>query len=224
MNQGITYSVDLVLCIDQTGSMSSIIERCKEHALAFSADLRTSMAEKGKQIDTLRVKVIGYRDYLHDGDDSMEESSFFTLPEENPAFADFVRGLRATGGGDEPESGLEALAHAFKSKWDLSGMRNRQVIVVWTDASAHPLEAGAGSSAYPADMPRDFDELTDWWEGQESKLNASAKRLILFTPDSAGWSEIGNNWEQTVHLQSQAGGGMSEVEYSTILDLIANSV
>jgi len=204
--------------------MGSIIERCKEHALAFGGDLRKALAEKSKQIDTLRVKVIGFRDYLYDGDESMVESPFFSLPQESARFESFVGELRADGGGDEPESGLEALAHAFKSDWNLSGMKNRQVIVVWTDASAHPLETASKSASYPKGMPRDFDELTDWWEGQRSNLDASAKRLILFTPDSAGWSEIGSNWEQTIHLQSQAGGGLSDVEYSTILDVIANSV
>ena len=225
MSQGISYAVELVLCIDQTGSMHSIIDRVKEHALSFSTDLSKALADKGKEIDTLKVRVIGFRDYYYDGSDSMIMSDFFKLPDDNSKFQDFVRGLHPTGGGDEPESGLESLAYAIKSPWSLSGAKNRQVIVVWTDASAHPLEASsaAGLSGYPTDLPRDFDGLTEWWEGQ-THMNASAKRLILFTPDAAGWSDIAANWEQTIHLASEAGGGLSEMEYATILDVIANSV
>jgi Mg-chelatase subunit ChlD len=33
--QGIKYSVDIVLCIDATGSMSSIIDRVKSNVLKF---------------------------------------------------------------------------------------------------------------------------------------------------------------------------------------------
>ncbi|MFI5709005.1 VWA domain-containing protein [Kribbella sp. NPDC051620] len=176
-------------------------------------------------MDILRVRVIGFRDYLFDGDGSMVTSDFFTLPEQSAEFESFVRELKADGGGDEPESGLEALALAIKSPWKRAGDKNRQVIVFWTDASAHPLEAGAssGTASYPDGLPANFDELTDWWEGQ-SYVNKNDKRLILFTPSAAGWSEIVTHWEQTIHLASQAGAGLAEHEYSTILGAIANSV
>ncbi|MBF6446601.1 VWA domain-containing protein [Nocardia elegans] len=225
MSQGITYAVDLVLCIDETGSMYSIIDRVKKNALAFSDDLRASLKEKGKEITDLRIRVIGFRDFYHDGDRSIEASDFYTLPEENTKFNAFVSGLKADGGGDEPETGLEALAIAVQSDWARGALKNRQVIVVWTDASAHPLDKDAGSKppAYPSTMPKDLDELTDWWEGQEY-VNHNAKRLILFAPDSAGWSEIGNNWSQTILYPSEAGAGLADHEYTTILDAIANSV
>lgn len=41
---------------------------------------------------------------------------------------------------DEPESGLEALALAMGSDWETSGTSKRHAIVLFTDASAHPLE------------------------------------------------------------------------------------
>jgi hypothetical protein len=225
VSQGITYAVDLVLCIDETGSMGPIIEDVKKHALSFSDDLRKVLDEKGKEIATLRVRVIGFRDFYFDGNNSVEQSDFFTLPDENAKFEAFVTGLRADGGGDEPETGLEALAMAIQSPWEKSGTKNRQLIVVWTDASAHPLEKDAGSkpAGYPNGMPKDLDELTDWWDGQ-LYMDFSAKRLIIFAPDGSGWSEIGNNWDNTIHLASKAGGGLSDVEYSTILDSIAGSV
>lgn len=225
MTQGITYAVDLVLCIDETGSMHSIIDRVKSNALSFSDDLRAALDSHGKQIDALRVRVIGFRDFYYDGDRSIEASDFFTLPDENEDFNAFVSGLDADGGGDEPETGLEALAMAIQSPWSKSGMRTRQLIAVWSDASAHPLDKDIGSkpSAYPSSMPADLDELTDWWEGQ-TYMNFRAKRLILFTPDATGWSEIGSSWDQTILFASKAGAGLADHEYATILDSIANSV
>ena len=225
--QGISYAVDLVLCIDETGSMRPIIDRVKKSALSFSDDVRAVLAVKGKDISSLRVRVIGFRDYYYDAERSLEASDFFELPKDNDKFKSFVSGMRPEGGGDEPETGLEALATAINSPWANPGTgRHRQLIVVWTDASAHPLEKNAGTkpSAYPAGMPKDLDELTDWWEGQSAHVNQSARRLILFAPDGAGWNEIGSSWDQTVHLASQAGAGLSDVEFSTILDSIANSI
>jgi hypothetical protein len=72
-------------------------------------------------------------------------------------------------------------------------------------------------------MPKDIDELTDWWDAQ-TYMNFSAKRLILFAPDAAGWSEIGSNWDQAIHLASRAGAGLKDIEYATILNSIAESV
>lgn len=223
--QGIQYSVDLVLCIDATGSMSSIIERVKSAALKFHDDLSKLMEAKSKLIDTLRVRVIAFRDYYADGNKAMTESNFFTLPQDKEEFAGFIKSIKAEGGGDEPENGLEALALAMKSDWTKVGDKKRQIIVVWTDASAHPLEKSGSSKSdnYPSDMPTNFDELTDMWEGQ-GYMNASAKRLIIFSPDAYAWTDIENHWNQTLHYASKAGDGLADVDYQTILDVIANSV
>lgn len=223
--QGIKYSVDIVLCIDSTGSMQGLIDKVKNSALQFYEDLTKIMTEKDKVIDTLRVKVISFRDYYVDGDNSVKESDFFTLPQDKEDFASFVKPLKADGGGDEPETGLESLALAIKSDWSKSGDRRRQLIVLWTDASTHPLEKNAGSkpSNYPENLPQNFDELTDWWEGQ-SYLSAAAKRLIIYAPDAYAWTDIANYWSNTIHYPSKAGAGLSEIDYNTILDAIANSV
>lgn len=205
--------------------MYPIIDRVKAHAVNFEADLQEALQSVGKSISALRVRVIGYKDYIYD-DDPLVESRFFELPDESVDFKQFVDKLRADGGGDEPESGLEALATAIRSDWNPTGMKNRQVIVVWTDASAHELQRGRAESktSYPDNMPTSFDELTDLWEGQMSPVSHTSKRLIIFAPDAAGWNEIGTSWEGTIHVVSRAGEGLAEVDYKTILDTVANSV
>ena len=42
-------------------------------------------------------------------------------------------------------------------------------------------------------------------------------------PDGPGWSDISAVWENVVHNPSQAGGGLSDVDYGTIIDSIGNS-
>ncbi|GHT97058.1 hypothetical protein FACS1894142_0620 [Spirochaetia bacterium] len=223
--QGVKYTVDIVMCIDSTGSMGSLINTVKASALRFHDDLLRKLAEKDKNVDLLRVKVISFRDYYHDGDKAMAVSPFFELPKDTSSFNSFVEPLIADGGGDEPENGLEALALAIKSDWAKAGDKRRQIIIVWTDASAHKLELNDSSkpSNYPSDLPKNFDEITDWWEGQ-SYMNGSAKRLILFAPDAYPWTDIATYWSNAPQYPSKAGAGLSEVDYSTILDTLVNSV
>ncbi len=224
MTQGIKYAVDIVLCIDATGSMSSIIERVKSGALKFYDDLNAKMTAKDKVVDEMRVRVIAFRDFWADGNEAMTESPFFKLPAEQDGFRSFISTIKASGGGDEPENGLEALALAIKSDWSTSAERRRQVIVVWTDASAHPLEKELKPLTYPADMPANFDALTDLYEDGQGHMNKSAKRIVLFAPEASPWTVIGSNWNQAVVYPSKAGDGLSDMDYGTILELISNSI
>lgn len=223
--QGLKYNVDIVLCIDATGSMSSIISKVKTNALKFYEHLEAAMKAKDKSIDRLRVKVIPFRDYYVDGDQAMDESQFFALPDEKEGFSSYVSGIKADGGGDEPENGLEALALAMNSPWTTEGDKRRQVVVIWTDASAHPLEKNASSkpSNYPATMPKNFDGITDMWEGQ-GPMNHSHKRLVIYAPDANPWTDIATHWENSLHFASRAGEGLTEVDYNSIIDAVAETV
>jgi hypothetical protein len=222
--RGLSYAVDIVFCIDVTGSMTPIIDAVKANALRFYEDVQTNLTAKGKNVDELRVRVIAFRDFAADGEAALEESPFFRLPAEQSAFSDFVNGLIAEGGGDAPESGLEAVALAVNSQWTTRGDRRRQVVVVWTDQPANPLEPPVVPPELQARVPADFSALTDLWEDTQGPLGASSKRLILFAPDGPGWSDISAVWENVVHHPSQAGGGLSDVDYGTIVDSIGNSV
>ncbi|MEO1655736.1 MAG: VWA domain-containing protein, partial [Bacteroidota bacterium] len=162
--------------------------------------------------------------YYYDEDESMFESDFFVLPDQNDSFKGFIENIKAEGGGYEPECGLEALSMAIRSPWNKSGDKKRQIIVVWTDASTHPLEKDQNRKPdhYPENLPEDFDALTDLWEGQF--MGRSAKRLIIYAPDAYAWTDMANHWDNTIQYPSKAGEGLSEIDYQTILDAIASSV
>ena len=222
--QQLTYAVDLVFCVDATGSMAGLIDKVKQAALGFHGLLTEAMSRKGKHVDALRIRVVSFRDFFADGEAGFAASPFFSLPAEEADFSAFVSALRADGGGDEPESALEALATALSSEWTRAGARRRHIVVMYTDASAHPLERGATEqpTGYPTDLPRSFDALTDLWEGQ--RMSVGAKRLLLFAPDAAPWSDVQAHWSNVIHFPSRAGEGLDEVDRDAILDAIANSV
>ncbi|MFG2648342.1 vWA domain-containing protein [Streptomyces sp. NPDC048436] len=223
------YAVDIVLCVDATASMFPVLDTVKSSALQFHERLNDVMAKKGKAISQLRLKVIAFRDFGDDPSDAIEQTDFLQLPAQSKEFESFVRGIEASGGGDIPESGLEALALAINSPWEKGLDRRRHVVVMFTDAPAHPLgTVGAAAQTYPAHIPRTMDELFEQWgyaRSQTAVMEQSAKRLVLFAPDSAPWQDpIAEEWDLTLHFESKAGEGLEEFEMDEIIETIANSL
>lgn len=220
INQGLDYNVDIVMCIDATGSMSSIIDDVKANALSFYRKFVEEMEAKDKSVQQLRIKVIVFRDYGCDSE-PMVESKFFVLNDESKEFHDFVSRIDATGGGDGPENSLEAIAFAMKSDWVRTGTKRRHVIILWTDAPALALGARKDSSNYSSDMPADLAELHEWWEGQE--MEKQSKRMLIFAPDTEPWSDM-IDWTNTFHEASQAGKGCSDTDIATCIHMLVNSI
>jgi hypothetical protein len=216
-NQQLTYHVDLVFCIDATGSMTHIIKNVKQNALEFHSLLQQRLNGKNKFVDVLRVRVLAFRDYYDDGIPPMVDSEFFILPQHQSAFKQFMNTIEPIRGYSNEESGLEALALAIQSNWTTGGNRRRHVILLWTDASAHRLELLDKPADYPSGIPADFDALTDLWNDEVIRSKA-AKRLGLFAPDVQPWTEIGYRWSNVIHVPTKAGDGMKDEDNLLFLD------
>ena len=70
-------------------------------------------------------------------------------------------------------------------------------------------------------------KLTEWWGDPMMPgymPEQSAKRLILFAPNSGAWSYISSNWDNVLHLPSRAGDHLRDVDYQTILGSIAQTI
>jgi hypothetical protein len=223
------YAVDIVLCIDVTASMRPVLDSVKSSALSFHDRLQSVMAEKGKSIKQLRIKVIAFRDFGDRAEDAVEETGFLHLPEQAGEYQDFVLGLQPSGGGDIPESGMEALALAVQAPWERGLDRRRHVIVIFTDAPAHKLGAAAASAAgyYPQSIAQTEDELFEQWGYQSSQsavMENGAKRLLIFAPDAEPWQGIADDWNNTIFFPSQAGEGLEELEMDEIIQTISHSL
>lgn len=226
-NYRATYHVDLVFCIDTTGSMRYIIDLVKNNAIQLHHDIYESMKSKGKVIDQMRIRVISFKDYIADGEKAMLASDFFSIPEENAHFKECVDGLSADGGGDVPEDGLEALAFAMKSSWDRGGTKRRHVIVVWSDAPTHPIGFGKKSKHYPEEnMPATFADLTLWWGDEQvpGYMDQSAKRLLMFTPRAEEWTKITDYWDNVIHVVAEMDKGLAEHEYEAVVAAICQTI
>ncbi|MBO4556465.1 MAG: VWA domain-containing protein [Elusimicrobiales bacterium] len=233
--RSIDTNVDIVFAVDATGSMEPLIEKVKQLTVSLKDDIEKGLEDKHRKINNLRVKVIAFRDYYVDGDGAMEESDFFILPEEEDDFRDFVSNIRAGGGGDEPESGLEALALALRSDFVQDGDKKRHIIVLFTDASAHPLEKQKDGvpSNYPANMFKNLHEFYNkWGVGQESlgmssyeeQMSRNAKRLILFAPNVYPWDEIEANFDNTIRKDMDKGNNGRDLKLDDVIALITGSI
>jgi len=206
--QSMDYTVDMVFCIDATGSMedftgkqTKIINMVKQNAINFYGDFNNIMAEKGKKVRQLRVRIVAFRDYIADGEYAMMVTDFFQLPQQAAEFEACIHSIHADGGGDVPEDGLEALAYAIKSKWTTEGAKKRQVIVVWTDADTHALGFGSGSKFYPKGMPNDLGELSDWWDDATLMKGTFCKcRRVSDQLSVTGWYDVGTKQKTVAGL------------------------
>ena len=87
------YTVDMVFCIDATGSMEDttgsrmkVINMVKQNALNFYSDFDRIMTGKNKKVRQLRVRIAAFREYLAYGADAMMATDFFMLPQQEREF------------------------------------------------------------------------------------------------------------------------------------------
>jgi hypothetical protein len=138
--------VDLVFLIDVSGSMSSCIDALRRNIEVFIDSLSRGDANNAAPVKDWRGRVVGYRDF----DEAISEGQPWIV--ENPFVRDAaalkaqLSQLNAAGGGDEPESlldalykvaSLEAVAKGAQSedpmKWRYRSDAAR-VVIVFTDA------------------------------------------------------------------------------------------
>lgn len=214
--------VDIVFVIDGTGSMQNLLDEVKERALSLHQEIIEGLANKNRRVTKMRAKVLIFRDIYVDAN-AFEESDFFTLPEEAEEFRGFVEHIRACGGGDEPESGLEALYRAMKVRFqeNIGNNKARQIIIVMTDASAHRLDdpQREGDELYPQEIPKTMAGLQDVWEG----VNKTARRLLIMAPNAWPWTMV-SLWNETECLVAPAGCGISRDGFDAVIKFISGSI
>ena len=217
-------NIDIVFCIDGTGSMSPCIDSVKHNAKRFYADFAASMTDLGSDIDMLRVKVIVFRDYLTDGPRSMVVSQFFELPDEDSDFSAYLDTIEARGGCDQDANGFEALYFAMKSDF-VTGPNDRQVIVLFADTPAIPFGARENCSGYPSDMVDSSGLLETWMclQTHPTNLRERSKRLVIFAPADSNYQEMADSYNRCVFQPVEIHRGMDDISFENIIKIIAAS-
>lgn len=105
--------IDLVLAIDSTGSMTNYINSIKENIIYLMKELK-------KENISLYVSIIDYKDIIYDGENSTKVNypkkvDFLNNPNEIISVLDAIK--IGGGGGDGPETTLDALGAAINLKF-----------------------------------------------------------------------------------------------------------
>ena len=144
-------ALDLIFCIDVTGSMEDDIASVK----AAASNVVNSIAGRSKNY---RVAIIAYRDW----DDSMGYAMFEDYPfsSDQAAIIANINSLSVGGGDDTPEAVFEALMRAIDSK-SVGGWRNNvnKQIILMGDAPPHDPSREGLTAASVAKAAEDADPV-----------------------------------------------------------------
>ena len=172
--RGLSYAVDIVFCIDVTGSMTPIIDQVKNNALQFYDDVPEPDREGQERRPVAGAGACVPR--LHGGRSSGPAGVALLHVAGRPRRLLGLRqrtACRGWRGCARIRVGGRCPSHQFLM--DDDGDRRRQVIVIWTDQPAQPLDP----SVLPADLssrvPKDFSALTDLWENEQGPMGSSSK-------------------------------------------------
>ena len=138
---------DVVFLIDVSGSMAPIIDALRKNIEAFVDSLGSGGANNAAPVRDWRGKVVGYRDIEAASSEGIEWIEDHPFVRDAAALKEQLASLKAQGGGDEPESLLDALYKIATMEATPKGSQSEdpdkwryrsdaaRVVVVFTDAS-----------------------------------------------------------------------------------------
>jgi hypothetical protein len=138
---------DVVFLIDVSGSMAPIIDALRKNIEAFIDSLSSGDANNAAPVRDWRGKVVGYRDIEAAQSEGLEWLEDHPFVRDTVALKAQLGALHANGGGDEPESLLDALYTVATMEASPKGAQSEdadkwryrsdaaRVVVVFTDAS-----------------------------------------------------------------------------------------
>ncbi|GEM_PF-1762141 len=125
ISKGITAPSDIVFVIDVTGSMGEVIDYIKETVKSF-----VDSVPAGSNFSVVAYRDINYYEYGY------SDMKAFDFTQDRDKLKGYLNKLVAYGGGDEDESGLEAIHTAAYILSELGSANEKRIIFV-TDAPVH---------------------------------------------------------------------------------------
>jgi hypothetical protein len=233
----VRYPIDIVFVVDATESMGPLLDTVKFHILQLESDLRAKLQESGKDIESLRARLIAFRDIIDHPESAIVATDFFDLPAQQEAFEAEIKGIRPFGGADAPESGLEALFIAMRSEWrrEPRDLKRRHIIMLFTDQEAHPIGEVRIPLRYANEPhPKSMADLKRLWgpPSEQALMSSRFRRLVLFAPHSVEiegrqvethWAQIAHEWEEVAQYQVTF-QGLEDVRWTQIIQALVATV
>jgi Mg-chelatase subunit ChlD len=198
--------VEVVFCLDTTGSMGGLIEGAKQKIWSICNQIAG-----GKPVPDLKVGLVAYRDK---GDEYV--TKVFDLTDDLDSIHGHLKKFVATGGGDEPEHVNQALYDAVhKIKWSTDKKTLRIIFLV---GDAHPHMDYSDDVKYPETCKKAVEkgiiintiqcgtsaQCTKYWkdiavksEGSYAAIPQTGGVLAIATPYDGRLSEINRGLADT---------------------------
>ena len=198
---------DIVFCIDATASMQNCIDNVKANVENFAISIKTS--SPNTKVDW-RARILGYRDFNVDTEYLLNKFDFVSSHEELQSQLDQVL---ADGGGDAPESTLDAILYAsLQSNWRNPG---HKIVVVFTDAPTLPNL----NSKTVADL-----NVADDLEIVKQTITEKHIKLFLFGAKDPIYDELSKVSRTVISQYEDIEEGLKNVDFKSIMDMIGKTV
>jgi Mg-chelatase subunit ChlD len=200
-------NVEIVFCIDTTGSMGGYLEFCKSKFWALCHHVASA-----KPTPTLKVGLVDYKDK---GDPYI--TKVYQLTDDLDEIYSVLATLRADGGGDTPESVNQALDDAVnKMKWNKDRRTLRLIYLIgdapphmdYTDDVKYPVTCKVASKngilintiacGTDADCEKHWKEISTLSGGSFLHLKQSSDSKVIGTSHDRRMQEINANLLNTV--------------------------
>lgn len=135
---------DIVFVLDTTGSMDDEIDGLIHTCTLFADEIAASSID-------YRLGLIGFGDLLIG-----EEMTIYPLTRSANKFKEWVTNIPRTGGGDEPESSLDAVREALTFEFRPDAQK---VLILITDASPHDPDTDGYSATEITNLLRESNVL-----------------------------------------------------------------
>jgi hypothetical protein len=200
---------DIVLCVDCTSSMEPCITEVKNQIDVF-IDTLENPPDQQRPVDW-RLKIIGFRDLECDSEPWIN----LDAPMVNNAAAakEQLIKLNDEGGGNEPESALDALWHAaVKTDWRPSCTK---VVVLFSDATCHDTlhSSTVTAGAVGDDVSTVCQALAD-----------NGIHLFAWSATCPAWESLKKLPYVEFNPQTSGADGLKSLDFAKLLQILSKTV
>lgn len=210
-----TNYVDIVFCVCITSSMKSYLSHIKNVVNNFYDYIccKYDYYYSGFP-DQLRIKIIGFGSTENSGCNSLVESEFFLIPQQQDILSQYLDTLEVTDAYGLKNNALYAMTKALYSDWhrikDISTEKTRQIVVMMSDrASLSFEELNDTDWNFDIDhnkLPQNYMDFYYAWNPTGYPLGGSytnnygidkrAGRLVLIVPENEyPWEDMSEEFD-----------------------------
>lgn len=110
----------------------------------------------------------------------------------------------------------------MKSDFTATARRDRQIIILFTDADALELKERSDEANYPSDMVDEEGLIRAWYcmdQNSDFKLRERNKRLVMFAPERTKYRELQSKLNRSILEPVNMTDGLGDIEWSDFIKI-----